>query len=198
MRGSFRPDPDAMPGLRSSKRAPSPSNDDSPQGEWSWLSSGHHDARPPSAGALGWSSGCARDASRIASGATQRPAVLGQMGPSYPPPTTTEKSLRAGTTRRLSHGVQRESLRGNAPKASPANAAAALALCLTLSACATAKPAPTITVCAALVTYSAADQAKASAELKALPAGDVLARFIVDYAGLRAQVRAGCLTPPPN
>lgn len=62
---------------------------------------------------------------------------------------------------------------------------------LLLGACATPPtPTPAVKVCAAIVTYSSADQAKASAELKALPAGDILAAMIIDYGALRAQTRA--------
>ena len=70
-------------------------------------------------------------------------------------------------------------------------ARSSLLAALLLAACATpAPPTPTVKVCPAIVTYSSADQAKASAELKALPSGDILAQFIVDYAALRQQVRA--------
>lgn len=117
--------------------------------------------------------------------------------------------LRWSGVARGSHGGVRERFPLGLPqhrplRASPVacvsfNAAAAITTLALLASCASAPaPPPTITVCPALVTYSAADQAKAGAELKALPPGDVLARFIVDYGQLRAQVRAGCLTPPPN
>lgn len=66
-----------------------------------------------------------------------------------------------------------------------------IALCLTLTACTTTQPpAPTIKVCPAIKTYSLAEQQAVSTELKALPKGDPLASWIVDYASLRAQVRA--------
>jgi hypothetical protein len=64
-----------------------------------------------------------------------------------------------------------------------------LALAATLlSACATTASSPA--VCPEVVAYSAADQDKANAELKALPPGAILGRFIADYGRLRDDARA--------
>jgi len=47
-------------------------------------------------------------------------------------------------------------------------------------------------VCPPLVTYPKADQTQAASELRALPPGAVLHRFMDDYAAERAWVRAAC------
>lgn len=59
---------------------------------------------------------------------------------------------------------------------------------LSLSGCATASSdsAP----CPPVVEYSAADQARAAAEVEALPERAVLVRMMSDYAVLRDQARA--------
>ena len=57
---------------------------------------------------------------------------------------------------------------------------------VSLSACATAPSEPG--ALPALVTYSAAEQARAADELEAMPEGSVIARMIGDYAVLRAQI----------
>ena len=44
--------------------------------------------------------------------------------------------------------------------------------------------------CPPVVPYSAADQARAAAEVAALPEGAVVARMLSDYAVLRDQARA--------
>ncbi|MGB3314969.1 MAG: hypothetical protein WBB85_11195 [Albidovulum sp.] len=44
--------------------------------------------------------------------------------------------------------------------------------------------------CPPVVPYSPADQARAAAEIKALPEGAVVVRMLSDYAVLRDQVRA--------
>ena len=62
---------------------------------------------------------------------------------------------------------------------------------MALAACATpAPPVPTVKTCPAITSYTPAQEAQASAELKALPAGDILGVFITDYSQLRAEVRA--------
>lgn len=63
---------------------------------------------------------------------------------------------------------------------------AALALSLTLAACTTAP----VTACPPTVTYSKAQETRAAAELRALPAGSELAQMIVDYSRSRAMLRA--------
>ena len=59
---------------------------------------------------------------------------------------------------------------------------------LSLSGCATESSdnAP----CPPVVEYSAADQARAATEVKAMPEGAVLVRMMSDYAVLRDQARA--------
>lgn len=59
---------------------------------------------------------------------------------------------------------------------------------LSLTACATAgsDTAP----CPPVVEYSAADQARAATEVKAMPEGAVLVRMMSDYAVLRDQARS--------
>lgn len=59
---------------------------------------------------------------------------------------------------------------------------------LWLSGCATASS--DNTPCPPVVEYSAADQARAAAEVEALPESAVLVRMMSDYAVLRDQARA--------
>ena len=68
-------------------------------------------------------------------------------------------------------------------------AAALLIAMLSLSGCATAsfeaRP-----PCPPVVPYSATDQARAAAEIEALPEGAVVVRMLSDYAVLRDQARS--------
>ncbi len=59
---------------------------------------------------------------------------------------------------------------------------------LSLSGCAT--DGSDNTPCPPVVEYSAADQARAAAEVEAMPEGAVLVRMMSDYAVLRDQARA--------
>jgi hypothetical protein len=47
-------------------------------------------------------------------------------------------------------------------------------------------------VCEALVIYDRQTQARAAAEISALPAGAALLRLIEDYGEMRARLRAAC------
>ena len=67
-------------------------------------------------------------------------------------------------------------------------AAALMIAMLWLSGCATASS--DNTPCPPVVEYSAADQARAAAEVEALPESAVLVRMMSDYAVLRDQARA--------
>jgi len=68
-------------------------------------------------------------------------------------------------------------------------AAVLLIAVLWLSACATDGSNADV-LCPPVVPYSAADQARAVAEINALPEGTVVIRMLSDYAVMRDQARA--------
>jgi len=73
---------------------------------------------------------------------------------------------------------------------------AALLFLLALAACATTRPPSPQPIaqaqCLPMADYSRTEEAKAADELKALPPGSELARFVIDYGQLRAASRALC------
>ena len=58
------------------------------------------------------------------------------------------------------------------------------------SACATVSSEPVVGVCPPVVEYSAAEQARVSSEVEALPDDAVLINWLADYSVLREQARS--------